>query len=444
MTTPTKYPTEPLKCWKKAKEIREQYYKDYASAHERGGIRWSGGAWALDALPMGLGDDVYVMTGEPYAASVAFNRDLALECQDAADARGWARDLCSYMRIYWGSVYLNKFLWGGEFPKPDFYFQSQICCSHSKWDQEASVEEKVPFFCIDVCVGPYETLDEDRVNYVVNQMHDTIDGMVKVTGREYDDEKLIAAVHNECRSTSLWAEICTLNKAIPAPLDEKTMFSLYVLATLQRSSKKIADFYEELRDEIKDRVARGIAAVPYERCRIITDTQPPWGFLKIYRYMEQFGVVSVGSLYTFGLEGIFADQEDGSWGPRKTPEQLGIKIKTRDEALRICADWNLSRPQWQHFYDPRIKTRMMLTMVKEWKLDGVILHLNRGCEGLTVGSMENRLGLIEAGVPVMTYEGNMADEKEFDERRTMSRIESFMETLGLEQIPAASTQQAAV
>lgn len=444
MTTPTKYPTEPLKCWKKAKEIREQYYKDYASAHGRGGIRWSGGAWAFDAVPMGLGDDVYVMTGEPYAASVAFNRQLALECQDAADARGWARDLCSYMRIYWGSVYLNKFLWGGEFPKPDFYFQSQICCSHSKWDQEASVEEKVPFFCVDVCVGPYETLDQDRLNYVVAQLHDCIEGMEKVTGRNYDDEKLITAVHNECRSTSLWAEICTLNKAIPAPLDEKTMFSLYVLATLQRSSKEIADFYEELRDEVKDRVVRGIAAVPYERCRIITDTQPPWGFLKIYRYMEQFGVVSVGSLYTFGLEGIFDDQEDGSWGPRKTPQQLGIEIKSRDEALRITADWNLSRPQWQHFYDPRIKTRMMLRMVKEWKLNGAILHLNRGCEGLTVGSMENRLGLIEAGVPVMTYEGNMADEKEFDERRTFSRIESFMETLGLEQIPAASAQRAAV
>jgi len=37
----------------------------------------------------------------------------------------------------------------------------------------------------------------------------------------------------------------------------------------------------------------------------------------------------------------------------------------------------------------------------------------------------------------------MADEKEFDERRTTSRIESFMETLGLEQIPGAVAAQAA-
>jgi len=109
----------------------------------------------------------------------------------------------------------------------------------------------------------------------------------------------------------------------------------------------------------------------------------------------------------------------------------------------LQSTWNLSRPQWQHFYDPAIKTRMMLRIYNEWKLNGVILHLNRGCEGLTVGSSENRLGLIKAGVPVMTYEGNMADEKEFDERRTTSRIESFMETLGLEQIPGAVAAQAA-
>ena len=42
-----KYQTEPLKCWKKAKELREQYYINYARCKETGGILWSGSAWAL-------------------------------------------------------------------------------------------------------------------------------------------------------------------------------------------------------------------------------------------------------------------------------------------------------------------------------------------------------------------------------------------------------------
>jgi len=166
----------------------------------------------------------------------------------------------------------------------------------------------------------------------------------------------------------------------------------------------------------------------------MSDTQPPWGFLSVFRYLEKFGALSVGSLYTFGLIGIWEDKPDGSWGPRTTPQEEGIKIETRDQALRILADWNLSKPEWQHFYDPQLKSEMMIRIAKEWKLDGVMLHYNRGCEGLSLGIAENRLALQEAGFPVMVFEGNMGDEREFDFARTMSRIDTFMETLELKQL----------
>ena len=60
-----------------------------------------------------------------------------------------------------------------------------------------------------------------------------------------------------------------------------------------------------------------------------------------------------------------------------------------------------------------------------------MIHLNRGCEGLAVGQMEIRLALAEAGIPVMTYEGNVGDPREFDEGRTLARIDAFMESVGL-------------
>jgi len=437
MTENKKYRAEPLRCWNKAKEIRENYYKNYASAKDKGGIRWAGGAWSFDAVPAGLGDDVHSLTSEPYGASIAWNKDFALKCQEATEKAGYARDLCAYMRNYWGSILLDKYLWGGPFPKPDFLWQDHICCSHAKWYQIVSeLEGGIPHFCVDVSVGPYHELTDNRLDYVVGQLHDGVEWMEKVTGRKYDDERLIKAVNDECRSTSVWAEVCTLNKHVPAPLDEKTMYSLYVLGTLSKHSQEVADFYEELRDEVKDRIDRGVAAVPDERCRVITDTQPPWAFLKVFRYLEKFGCVSVGSLYTFALIGMFEEKEDGTWGPRATPAQRGVEIKDRDQALKILAEWNLSKPEWQHFYSPKLKTDMMVKIAKEWKLDGVLLHYNRGCEGLSLGIAENRLGLIKAGFPVMTFEGNMGDEREFDEGRTMARIDAFMETLGLSMLEA--------
>jgi benzoyl-CoA reductase subunit B len=431
MTAKPIYKTKPLACWNKAKEIRNNYYLDYAKAHERGGIRWAGGAWTFGALPSGLGDDVHSITSEPYGASIAADKEFSTRCLEATERAGYARDLCSYMRNYWGSILLDEYLWGGRFPKADFLWQDHICCSHAKWYQVVTdLEPEIPHFCIDVAVGPYHQINENKMDYVVGQMHDGIEWLEKTTGRKYDDEKLIQAVHNECRSTSLWAEICNLNKAVPAPLEEKTMFSLYVLGTLMKHSKVVADFYEELRDEVKDRVDNKIAAIPNERCRLMSDTQPPWGFLSVFRYLEEFGAISVGSLYTFGLIGMWEVKPDGTWGPRTTPQEQGIEIKDRDHALRILADWNLSKPEWQHFYSPHLKTDMMVRIAKEWSLDGVMLHYNRGCEGLSLGIAENRLGLIEAGFPVMTFEGNMGDEREFDLARTTMRIDSFMETLG--------------
>ena len=440
MKTITKYPTEPLKCWPKAKELRLKYYQNYAKAHERGGLRWTGGAWAFDAIPAGLGDDVYPLTGEPYGASIAHDQKFSLECMEAAERVGFARDLCSYMRNYWGSILLNKYAFGGEFPKPDFIWQSHICCSHAKWYQVASqLEGGVPMFCVDVSVGPYESVTEEKLNYLVAQMHDGIQWLERTTGRTYDDAKLIQAIYNECRSTSAWAEVCCLNKNIPAPLDEKTMYSFYALATLQKSSKEVADFYEELRDEVKDRVARGIAASEYEQCRVITDTQPPWAFLDVFRYLQNtYGCVSIGSLYTFGLCGMFEIKADGTWGPRATSQQKGIKIKTRDEALRILADWNLARPEWQHFYSHELKSEMLMRIVKEWKVDGVLLHFNRGCEGLSLGIAENRLALQKAGIPVTPFEGNMGDSREFDKTRTLARVDAFMESLRVERLETAA------
>jgi benzoyl-CoA reductase subunit B len=427
-----KYPTEPLRCWDKAKQIREDYYKNYAKAHEKGGLRWAGGAWTFDAIPAGLGDDVYPITSEPYGASCAFNKQFSLRCLEATEKAGYARDLCAYMRNYWGSILLNEFAFGGPFPKPDFLWQDHICCSHAKWYQIVSeLEHGIPHFSIDVSVGPESDINENKIEYIVGQMHDGIEFLEKSTGRKYNDNLLIKAIKNHFRSTSTWAKVCELNKTVPAPLDEKSMYSLYVLGTLQKSSPVVADFYEELYKEIKDRVDRGIAATPNERCRVMSDTQPPWGFLSVFRYLEKFGCVSIGSLYSFGLIGAWEVAEDGEWVHKKTPMEKKVTINDRDTALRVYTEWELHKPEWQHFYSPHLKSEMMIRIAKQWKLNGVMLHYNRGCEGLSLGIAENRLALLEAGYPVMVFEGNMGDEREFDMVRTMGRIDAFMETLSL-------------
>ncbi len=443
MTTQVReYPTERLKCWNEAKDLRGKYYENYLHAHEKSGLRWAGGAWSFSAIPAGLGEDVYSLTGEPYGATVAFFKDFAAQCHDAVEAAGFPRTLCAYMRNYWGSVLLDKYILADGtivegYPTPDFIWQDHICCSHSKWYQivkwlEKKREKEVPMYGVDVSVGyPTGPIEDYKVNYIVQQLNDGIKWLEKVTGRTYNDKLLCDAVWNEIRATSLWAEICALNKAVPAPLDEKTMYSLYVMGTLMKHRPECVAFYEKLHEEVKDRVRRGIAATPYERFRVITDTQPPWGFLKIFREMEKYGAVSLGSLYTFGLIGMWEYKPDGTLAPRPVPPK---EPQTREEALRMLVKWTMYKPEWAHFYVPEVKTQMMASIVKQWKVNAVLLHYNRGCEGLSLHIAENRLGLIQTGITVFPFEGNMGDERDFDLAGTLSRLTAFFESMGLKKL----------
>jgi benzoyl-CoA reductase subunit B len=213
------------------------------------------------------------------------------------------------------------------------------------------------------------------------------------------------------------------------------MYSLYVLTTLNPQRKEVTDFYNELRDEVKDRAERGIAAVAHERYRVITDSQPPWAALQVFRYMEkEYGAVSVGSWYTFGLMGAFDEEADGTVVPYRTPQDRGLQLSTREEALRAYADYRLRNWGWRIFQSVDERLRITNQLVDQWKVDALISHLNKGCEGTSIGILEARLDLLKKNVPVMTFEGNMADTRDFDLERTLARIDTFLDGLGLEKL----------
>ncbi|MFQ5825970.1 MAG: benzoyl-CoA reductase, bzd-type, subunit O [Dehalococcoidia bacterium] len=430
------WPTKPLDCWQRAKELRLKHYQELTNAKKDGRLFVTGSGASFVSVLAGLGDYIF-LSGEPYGASVATDFDFAQQCQEATEARGFARDLCAYLRSYWGSMLLDRFLFGGPFPKPDFCYSIHFCDSHAKWYQFVKEHFGVPYFGVELPMGPEDRF-EQKVEYVAGQLLDTIDAMARTIGREYDDELFIQAAKNEFRVASLWAEICAHNKTIPAPLDQKSLFTLYILAMLERHNPETVEFYETLRDEVEDRVKNGIAWLATERCRVIDDSQPPWHFLKIFRIMEQYGAVSVGSPYCFGLMGVWELDEKGSLVPARTPEERGIELRTREQTVEELARWYLMRDtghaSFINFFQPNTRNRLIPMVVREWQAQGVIMHLNRGCEGTAFGQMENRLALMNAGIPIMTYEGNMGDKREFDEAQAVDRLESFMETLGLRKL----------
>lgn len=433
-TSQVRYKTEPLKTWERAKELRLKHYRDVANARGEGKILSSGSMEAFTELVAAFGDHVH-MAAEPYGASIGSDPDFSRQCVEAFESRGYARDLCAYTRNYLGSVLLDRYPFGGHFPRPDFCFQAHSCESHGKWFQTASEFMNIPLFSIEMPLAPHGLRLENRVEYLSNQFYEAIEWLKKTTGREFDDERFARAVENSFVSTKLWAEVCAYNKYVPAPINQKNIFTFYVPLLLDRASDETLSFYRELRDEARYRAENGIAALATERCRLLDDSPPPWYYLSLYRYLEMYGAISVGSTYSFGLTGAWEDDEDGTMIPKKTPMEKGVRLKTRDDYIRALARWAIERLfYFMSMAQPDDKSIKMLQMVKEWKVDGVVFHLNRGCEGLAFGQKENNLYLKDAGVATMNYEGNNADKREFDEKRVLGRIDTFMESLGLRKL----------
>jgi len=91
--------------------------------------------------------------------------------------------------------------------------------------------------------------------------------------------------------------------------------------------------------------------------------------------------------------------------------------------------------EWAPFYGSSYKNDLVSKIAKQWKIDAGIIHLNRGCEGTAQHQMEMKNTLLKMGLPVMTFEGNMADEREFDEARTSRMLDLFVsETFGLKKV----------
>ncbi|MFH1351423.1 MAG: 2-hydroxyacyl-CoA dehydratase family protein [Pseudomonadota bacterium] len=441
-----KYKTAPIRCWDKAKELRASVYDRVARARDSGKMIVVGGMDNMVSLPAGF--DMEYLGGEPYGASCAFaakyDPKAVMERFEAAEAAGYPRDLCAYARLGLGSLLIGKYLFGGPYPKPAFSIQTHVCDTHGKWYQIVSEIEKIPYYSIDMVPFLWEMDNESeeskrlKTEYVKNQLLDAVEWMEKVTGKEFNDEKFINHVNWECESTSLWSQCCMLNQAIPAPMDEKMMYSFYILPLLARHWKETVEFLTELRDEIKDRVKNGIAAVENEQVRLMHDSQPPWFKLELFRHLEKkYGAVSVGAHYSFALSAAWAyDPEKDTWLPAKPPKEAGVELKTREEACEWYANWYLA-------YQTILRSlrycgyglnKRVFDIVKNWHINGVIIHLNRGCEGTATGQMELYRFLTERNIPCVTYEGNMADVREYDHERTISKIETFMETLDVKKL----------
>jgi len=428
------YPTRPLQCWAKAKEMIINHFKEVGAGIEDGTKRFvTGTIGGAQFLVAGLGDDFIFLGGEPYGATIGADLAFSEKSMEAAERQGFSRDLCGYMRNYWGSMFLNHYFFtGGPFPKPEFTFAMHLCdVGHAKWWQVVAEHFGIPQIVVDAPLGQPGMGRKQREEWTVGQMNDAIEQMEKATGRKYDDERMVEAARCQFESSSLWAEICLLNKAIPATVGLKTLLALLPVFLNFEARREGVETLKEIRAEFQDRIAEGIAAIPNERLRLMSDLTPPWHFVKLYRSFEDQGVVFVG-IHFYTHFGSVAYDPDGAPISLKTPEELGYPLKTREDVLRAYAGAHVEVGMRRRFpigWSAREKAETMVSLYNHWQCDGLLMHLNRGCAMSTFGSAEAKNLIARAGIPVGVYEGNFADFRDMDQAATLDTVNTFIRIL---------------
>ena len=438
-TWKTEYQVKPLACWGKMKELRRKQAREIWEAKKQGRILILGLLDSVTALPSGLGNAV-VFTLGPYFGKIMDDPALAIQCCEATEARGFGPDTCATLRIQLGSIYLgfHNRSRTGERVVPDFCLELHLCSAQSKIAREMSEHYRIPMFSVEMPPFP------NAQDYFVDQMQAAIQWMEKITGKTYDDEKLIQAVHTEWQSRVHWARICQLIQNVPAPLDQRMLASVSVMLQVAKTSNpEVAEFLGMLLEETRDRVRDGVSALGVERARLLHEGFWPqyasgaWAPGAMLRAGAQYGAVFVGSRNSFGYYGAWDIQPDGGWEPSQTLEERGITLHNRQEALRSLADLFLVHaPTIQEFQlGPRVTN--LLAMVRDWKINGVVFNLDRSCHGMTPALLECRLALQKQGVPTTFYEASYCDPREFNRVKVAETLESFFEGLGLPKLTPA-------
>jgi len=387
----------------KMKEMMSTYYLEAKNADANGRkVAWITGGGPVEFL---IAMDVIPVYPENHAAMCGAFK-MGVELCEIAEQMGYSRDICSYARCDIGSAVTGKSPIMG-LPKPDFL----LCCNNTcsmvtKWYEALARLFNVPLIFIDT---PFihDELTENSLNYIKHQIRRAIAQMESIVGRKFDMERFAEIVSISRDATRLWGKVLETCKNIPSPMNAFDGFILMGPIVTLRGKQEVVDFCELLKNELEERVKKGIAAVPGEQYRLLWDNLPIWFRLRDLseKFLDLKACV-VASTYLNGWVSYELDTKDPVDSVARAYSSAFINVNMENRA------------------------RLVKEIVEQYSVDGIIFHSNRSCRPYSLGQYDIKQMLTEwTGVPGILIEGDMNDERVYAEGPVYNRIDAFIESL---------------
>jgi len=390
-----------LQATKKIGELILEYFARASEAKAQG----KPVAWITVFTPVELlrALDIYPVAPEHFGAMCSA-RNFIMDYLEEAERKGYSQNLCSYSRCGLGYALSGM---SGLMPPPDILITFRNSCDvYVKWWQSLQAHLGAPLF---VGEAPYVLAPEDLDNYVLDYVVKQLMHLIKVTEEKFklkfDEEKLVEAVRLSDKASELWLEALRLRRHKPCPLGGRDSASDIFPLVVMQGTREAVQFYEELLEEVKEKVGKGEGVIENEKYRLLFDGIWLWYAFDLIKYFEDRGAVFVYEPYS------------EAWAYRLDPSKPLESIAKKVLAMGLNVDIDL-------------RIERFLKSIKEFDIDGAVLFSNRSCKSWSAPQLVTAEIMGDKfDVPYLIFEADMADPRQYAEAQIKNRIDAFLEVL---------------
>ena len=381
--------------------VVDKVYQDAWDAKERG----EPVGWASSKFPVELCETLglKVVYPENQAAAISAKHGGQRMCE-AAEAMGYANDICGYARIslaYAAGVACEE----KPMPQPDFLLCcNNICNLMTKWYENIARLRNIPLVMIDIPYNNETDVSPERIAYVRGQFRAAIAQLENISGRAWDEERFKQVCANANRTARAWLKACSYCRHKPSPLSGFDLFNHMADIVTARCKPEAAEAFEQLALEYEQNLKEGVSTWRYEeRHRIMFEGIPCWPNLQsLFKPLKEKGVNTAAVVYAPAFGFVYDDVDGMAAAYYKAPNS-------------VCKETGVA---WRE------------ELCRENQIDGVLVHYNRSCKPWSgyMPEMERQFRK-DLGVPVVGFDGDQADPRNFSEAQYETRVEGLYELM---------------
>jgi benzoyl-CoA reductase/2-hydroxyglutaryl-CoA dehydratase subunit BcrC/BadD/HgdB len=295
----------------------------------------------------------------------------------------------------------------GRLPRPDLLACcTNICQTVLYWYRALAEHLRVPLVLVDTPFVYGHARPHDA-RYVRDQLEELLRVAERISGRRLDPERLAEVTRLAKEGSALWGACLETAKQRPAPWTAIDGFFHMAPIVSLRGTEACNAYYRQLRDELQDRVRRGIGGIREERHRLLWDNLPIW-----------FAVRELSTLFAERGCNFVCTSYTNAWA------EAGVRVDPADP-LGSAAD------AYTHVIlnqDLANRLATLRRLGREYRVDGAVLHSDRSCKPYSVGQVDLKSRLAaELGVRVLLLEADHSDPRAWAAEQAENRLVAFTE-----------------